>query len=152
MFLLFLFSPSDTLGEKEVHVLISTKGRYALRVLLDLAEQDPERYVPLKETAERQDLSEQYLQQITKVLVEQGLLEGISGKGGGYKLTRGPEGYNVGEILTLMEGTLASVACLAPNAKPCPRDQICRTLPMWQEFDALVHDFFYGKTLADLME
>ena len=131
--------------------MISTKGRYALRVLLDIAEQDPERYVPLKETANRQELSEQYLQQIAKVLVEKGFLTGISGKGGGYKLTRRPDKYNVGEVLTAMEGTLASVACLAPDAKKCKRNSFCKTLPMWREFDALVHDFFYQKTLADLL-
>lgn len=131
--------------------MISTKGRYALRILLDLAEQDPERFTPLKEIATRQELSEQYLQQITKVLVEHQLLDGLSGKGGGYKLTRRPEDYNIGEILTLMEGTLASVACLAPNAKKCSRESICKTLPMWKEFNELVHDFFYRKTLADLL-
>lgn len=131
--------------------MISTKGRYALRVLLDLAEQDPERLVPLKEIAGRQELSEQYLQQIAKVLVENGLLNGVSGKGGGYRLTRRPEDYNIGEVLTLMEGTLASVACLSQNAKECSRRSHCKTLPMWEEFDALTHDFFYSRTLADLL-
>ena len=132
--------------------MISTKGRYALRVLLDIAEQGPERHVPLKEVAERQELSEQYLQQIVKTLVENGLLAGVSGKGGGYKLTRRPEDYNIGEILTIMEGTLAPVACLISGAEECPRRSFCKTLPMWEEFDSLVRDFFYAKTLADLIK
>lgn len=131
--------------------MISTKGRYALRVLLDIAEQDQDRFVPLKETAKRQELSEQYLQQIVKTLVAHGMLRGSSGKGGGYKLTRSPKEYNIGEILTIMEGTLASVACLTPGAGKCSRSSHCKTLPMWKEFDRMVHDFFYDKTLADLM-
>ena len=131
--------------------MISTKGRYALRMLLDLAEQDPEKLIPLKDIAARQAISEQYLQHIAKVLVTNGFVSGTSGKGGGYKLTRKPEEYNVGEVLTLMEGTLATVACTAPGADECPRNSFCKTLPMWKEFDSLVHDFFFGRTLADLM-
>lgn len=131
--------------------MISTKSRYALRILLDLAEQKSEQPVPLKAIAERQELSEQYLQQIAKILVENGLLAGISGKGGGYALNRRPDQYNIGEILTLMEGTLAPVACLAGKGEECGRSSFCRTLPLWKEFDAVVHDFFYGRTLADLL-
>ena len=93
--------------------MISTKGRYALRVMIDLATQASDDYIPLKEIAERQEISEKYLQQIVKLLVEHHMLIGISGKGGGYKLTRRPEDYPVGEILEIMEGTLAVVACLA---------------------------------------
>ena len=100
--------------------MISTKGRYALRVLIDLAEQDTTTYVPLKEIAKRQGISEKYLQQIVKILVGKGLLTGISGKGGGYRLTASPEEYNVGEILELMEGSLTPVACLAPERKLVP--------------------------------
>lgn len=112
--------------------MISTKGRYALRVLIDLAEQDTTTYVPLKEIAKRQGISEKYLQQIVKILVGKGLLTGISGKGGGYRLTASPEEYNVGEILELMEGSLTPVACLAPDTKTCSRSSHCKTLPMWK--------------------
>lgn len=131
--------------------MISTKGRYALRILLDIAEQGGERPVPLRETAQRQDLSEQYLQQIAKTLVDHRYLAGSSGKGGGYRLTKAPEEYNIGEILTLMEGTLASVDCLAPNGKKCKRKAFCKTLPMWKEYNDLTRDFFFGKSLADLL-
>lgn len=131
--------------------MISTKGRYALRVMVDLAEQRSEGFVPLAEIAERQGISVKYLELILKSLVRQGLLEGHRGKGGGYRLTRPPEAYAVGEILELTAGTLASVACLAPGAEPCPRNAECRTLPLWQRFDALARDFFYGVSLKDLM-
>lgn len=132
--------------------MISTKGRYALRVMLDLAMQDPERYIPLKEIASRQELSEKYLEIILKTLVKQKLLRGMRGKGGGYQLTRAPKDYTVGEILMLTEGNLSSVACLAPDAASCDRASCCLTLPMWQKFDSMVHDFFFGITLADLLE
>ena len=132
--------------------MISTRGRYALRVMLDLAEQHSEHYIPLKEIAERQEISKKYLEIIVKELVSGGLLSGASGKGGGYRLVRRPEEYNVGEILELMEGTLSSVACLADPDYDCPRRNKCKTLPMWSDFDQLVHSFFYGKTLAELMQ
>ncbi len=131
--------------------MISTKGRYALRVMIDLAEQQSEGYVPLNEIAARQEISVKYLELILKSLVQNKLLEGQRGKGGGYRLTRAPEDYTAGEILELTEGTLSPVACLAPGAKPCPRCDGCRTLPLWQKFDATVHDFFYGVTLRELM-
>lgn len=132
--------------------MISTKGRYALRVMVDLAEQNTTNYVPLTEIAMRQEISTKYLEIILKVLVKEKLLKGHRGKGGGYKLTRAPEEYPVGEILELTEGTLATVACLAPDSEPCSRSTSCRTLPMWQKFDSMVHDFFYSITIADLME
>ena len=122
-----------------------------LRVLIDLAEQDTTTYVPLKEIAKRQGISEKYLQQIVKILVGKGLLTGISGKGGGYRLTASPEEYNVGEILELMEGSLTPVACLAPDTKTCSRSSHCKTLPMWKKFDNLVHDYFFHITIADLV-
>ena len=131
--------------------MISTRGRYALRVMIDLAEQNRDSYIPLKDIAERQGISKKYLEIIVKGLVEGKLLTGVSGKGGGYKLCREPEEYSVGEILELMEGTLSSVACLEDPNFECPRKNVCQTLPMWVEFDSMVHDFFYGKTLADLM-
>ena len=131
--------------------MISTKGRYALRVMLDLAEQHSDSYIPLKDIAERQGISKKYLEIIVKTLVSNGLLAGASGKGGGYKLSRKPEKYKVGQILELMEGTLSSVACLEDPDYECPRKETCQTLPMWKEFDQMVHDFFYSRTLSDLM-
>lgn len=132
-------------------MLISTKGRYALRVMIDLAENQKDSYVPLKETAERQEISEKYLEGILKTLVQQNMLTGVRGKGGGYRLTRPPENYTVGEILRLTEGSLAPVACLEPNAKPCPRMAQCRTLPMWEGLDKLISQYLDGITIADLM-
>ena len=131
--------------------MISTKGRYALRVMIDLAEHEGEEYQPLKDVAERQGVSKKYLEIIVKELVEGGLIAGVSGKGGGYRLCRRPEEYSVGEILERMVGPLSSVSCLTDDAEPCPRAADCRTLPLWAEYDKLTHDFFYGKTLRDLI-
>ena len=131
--------------------MISTKGRYALRVMIDLAEHDGEEYQPLKDIADRQGVSKKYLEIIVKELVEGGLIAGVSGKGGGYRLCRRPEEYSVGEILERMVGPLSSVSCLTDDAEPCPRAADCRTLPLWAEYDKLTHDFFYGKTLRDLI-
>lgn len=133
--------------------MITTKGRYALRVMLDLAEQGSDgKRIPLKDTAERQGISKKYLEIIVKDLVAGKLLKGASGKNGGYSLLRKPEEYTVGEILELMEGTLSSVACLADPDYQCPRADACYTLPMWREFDAMVRDFFFSRTLADLLQ
>lgn len=132
--------------------MISTKGRYALRVMIDLAEQAPEAFIPLEAIAARQGISKKYLESILKILVQKKLLKGLRGKGGGYRLTRRAEEYSVGEILELTEGTLAPVACLEAGAEPCPRKGACKTLPMWTRLDALVHDFFYSITLVDLAE
>ena len=132
--------------------MISTRGRYAIRVMLDLAENDNGSFIPLKDVAARQMISKKYLEIIVKDMVAGGLLTGASGKGGGYKLNRTPENYTVGEILELMEGPLAPVACLINDANECPRADSCQTLPIWAEFDKLVHDFFYGKTLADMLK
>lgn len=132
--------------------MISTKGRYALRVMIDLAQQEQEGYVPLDEIAARQEISKKYLESILKILVDKKLLKGLRGKGGGYTLTRTTDEYTVGEILELTEGTLASVACLQSGADPCERSGKCATLPMWTRFDAVVHDFFYGITLEDLVK
>ena len=131
--------------------MISTRGRYAIRVMLDLAENDNGSYIPLKDIAARQEISKKYLEIIVKDMVAGGLLTGASGKGGGYKLCRKPEDYTVGEILELMEGTLSSVACLAADSNDCPRKGGCKTLPLWTEYDEMVHDFFYGKKLSDLL-
>ncbi len=132
-------------------MLISTKGRYALRVMIDLAENQKDGYVPLKETAQRQEISEKYLEGILKTLVQQNMLTGVRGKGGGYRLTRPPENYTAGEILRLTEGSLAPVACLEPNAKPCPRMAQCRTLTMWKGLDQIISQYLDGITVADLM-
>lgn len=130
--------------------MISTKGRYALRVMIDLAKQADGRPVPLRDIAERQGISKKYLEIIMKDLVDGKLVKGSSGKGGGYVLLRRPEEYSVGEIVERMEGTLAPVACLQKDAEECPRNAECVTLPLWRELDQLVHDFLYRKTLSEL--
>jgi len=133
-------------------MLISTKGRYALRVMVDLAEHPSEGYVPLKEIAQRQEISEKYLEAIIKTLVKAKLLSGMRGKGGGYKLTRAPEQYTVGSILRLTEDSLAPVSCLDANAMPCARAANCLTLPLWQELDRVINEYLDGITLADLLQ
>ena len=131
-------------------MIVSTKGRYALRVMIDLAEHQAERYVPLKEVAARQDISEKYPENILKVLVQNGFLEGLRGKGGGYRLTRSPDQYTVAEILLLTEGSLAPVSCLTPGAPACERMANCRTYTMWKGLNDLIADYFGKITLADL--
>ena len=131
--------------------MISTKGRYALRVMIDLAQHEGEGNIPLKDIAERQDISKKYLEIIVKDLVRGGMLNGVSGKGGGYSLCRKAEEYTVGEIIELMEGTLAPVACLVDGVESCPRSDSCLTLPMWKEYYEMIHQFFYGKKLSDLL-
>ena len=130
--------------------MISTRGRYALRVMIDLAKQPEDHYIPLKDIADRQEISKKYLEIIVRDLVNGKLVTGISGKGGGYKLSRKPEDIPVGEIIELTEGTMSSVACLENGAEPCPRAEMCETLPMWKEYNQLSHDFFYSKRLSDL--
>lgn len=131
--------------------MISTKARYALRVMIDLTEHQNNGYVPLKEIAERQNISEKYLEFIIKILVKGKILKGMRGKGGGYILTRPPKEYLLGEIIELTEGPLAPVSCLAPDAEACPRSEQCITLPLWQKYNTLTHDFFYSITLEDLV-
>ena len=130
--------------------MISTRGRYALRVMIDLTQQKTGGYIPLKEIAARQEISEKYLESILKLLVKGKILTGLRGKGGGYRLTRAPEEYTVADILELTEEALAPVACLSEDAEPCPRASDCRTLDMWKGLDKLVRDYFAGITLADL--
>ena len=132
--------------------MISTRGRYAIRIMLDLAEHDNGKYIPLKDIAARQEISKKYLEIIVKDMVAGGLLVGASGKGGGYKLCRKPEEYSVGEIIELMEGPLKSVACLMGKDVVCPRKDACETISMWTEFDTMVHNFFYSKKLTDLIK
>ena len=129
-------------------MIVSTKGRYALRVMIDLAEHQSEKYVPLKEVAARQEISEKYLENILKVLVQNGFLEGLRGKGGGYRLTRSPDQYTVSEILMLTEGSLAPVSCLTPGASACARMANCRTYEMWKGLNDLISDYFGKITLA----
>lgn len=129
---------------------ISTRGRYALRVMIDLAEHNHQTFLPLKEIALRQEISQKYLEGIMADLTKAGLLEGLHGKGGGYRLSRSPEAYTVGEILRLTEGDLAPVTCLEKNAAPCAISNRCKTLSMWKDFSKLVNSFFDGITLADL--
>lgn len=132
-------------------MLISTKGRYALRVMADLAGHLSEDYIPLKEIAQRQEISEKYLEAIIKILVKARLLSGLRGKGGGYKLTRTPEQYTVGEILRLTENSLAPVACMEPDADICPRAAECLTLPVWRGLDRVINGYLDSITVADLI-
>lgn len=132
-------------------MLISTKGRYALRVMADLAEHPSEGYIPLKEIAQRQEISEKYLEAIIKILVKARLLTGVRGKGGGYKLTRGSEQYTIGEVLRLTEETLAPVACLEEAADVCPRAPNCRTLPVWKGLNRVINEYLDHITVADII-
>jgi Rrf2 family protein len=131
-------------------MLISTKGRYALRVLCDMAEHQADGYVPLKEIAQRQEISEKYLESIIKILVKDGILAGLRGKGGGYRLNRSPEQITVGAILRLTEGSLAPVSCLEDGALPCSRAARCRTLSLWQGLDRVIQEYLESYTIADL--
>ena len=129
---------------------ISTRGRYALRVIIDLAEHKNSNFIPLKDIVDRQEISQKYLEGIMTDLAKAGMLDAQHGKGGGYKLNRDPENITVFEILEITEGELAPVSCLEKNAKPCSRVAECRTLPMWQKFYDTVREFFNGITIADL--
>lgn len=133
-------------------MLISTRGRYALRILIDLAEHYTGNYIPMKDVAGRQELSLKYIEKIMPALSKNNLVEGVHGKGGGYRLVKSPAEYKVGEILRLTEGNLAPVSCLECGAKPCERAGECRTLPMWKEFHEMANKYFDGITLADLMK
>lgn len=133
-------------------MLISTKGRYALRVMIDLAEHSSDGSVPLKMVAQRQNISEKYLESIMKLLVQAGLLSGQRGKGGGYRLTRLPKAYTAGEILRLTETSLAPVSCLENDAAPCRQTAACRTLPLWQGLERVINEYLDKMTLADLMK
>ena len=131
---------------------ISTRGRYALRVMIDLAEHGGGSYIPLKDICARQEISQKYLESIMALLSKGGLIEGVHGKGGGYRLCRPPEEYPVGEILRLTEGSLAPVACLECGAKPCERAARCRTRPLWDKLDSLVRQYLDSVTVAQLAE
>ena len=132
--------------------MISTRGRYALRVMIDLAEHATESYVPMKEVAERQNISLKYIERIIPALSKNELVEGVQGKGGGYRLKREPKEYTVGEILRLTEGDLAPVACLECGAEPCDREATCKTLSMWSKFYEMTNEYFDSITLVELVE
>lgn len=131
--------------------MISTKGRYALHVMIDLAQHSDGAFIPLKEISERQNISKKYLEIIIKDLVVNNLVESLAGKCGGYRLNKAPEEYTIEEILIAAEGTLAPIACLKEDAKECPNAFKCDTLPFWKEYNDLIHNFFRSKHLSDLI-
>lgn len=134
-------------------MMISTKGRYALRIMIALALQDTASYIPLKTLAKAQDISEKYLESIMKTLTAGGMVASLRGKGGGYRLAKPPESYTTGSILKLAEGSLAPVACLEESAsEACPRMEKCPTLPLWQGLNACITEYLESITLADLAE
>lgn len=132
-------------------MLVSTKGRYALRVMLELAEHDQNEYVPLKSIAENQSVSIKYLESILTSLSKAKIIDGMKGKGGGYRLNRSPKDYSVGEILRFTEGSLAPVACLDAAPNPCSRADFCPTLPMWTKLNEMINDYLNHVSLADLL-
>ena len=133
-------------------MMISTRGRYALRVMIHLAEHAEDGYIPMKIVAQQQGISLKYLEQILPALSKNNLIEGVHGKGGGYRLSRKPEEYTAGEILRLTEGELAPVACLECGAVPCDRKDSCKTLSMWSRFHQMTNDYFDSVTIADLVD
>lgn len=133
-------------------MIVSTRGRYALRVLIDMAEHADEERIPLKAIAERQAISQKYMEAIMTLLSKNGFVDAVHGKGGGYKLNRDANDYKVGEILRLTEGSLAPVSCLEQNASECPKHDKCRTIPMWTKLDELISGYLDSVSIADLMK
>ena len=133
-------------------MIVSTKGRYALRVMVYFVLHGTEGYIPLKQIAEEEGISQKYLESIMTVLSKAGFVDAVHGKGGGYRLNRKPESYTVGSILKLTEGGLSTVSCTAQGPSACSRTSCCRTLPMWEKLDKMVDSFFESITLQDLME
>lgn len=131
-------------------MMISTRGRYALRVLVDLAENQSGAYIPLKDIVKRQQISQKYLESIMTTLSKAGLVDGVHGKGGGYRLNREPADYTLGEILRQTEGDLAPVACVVPDAKPCHHSCDCGMLPVWTRLEELVNNYLDSVTLEDI--
>lgn len=132
-------------------MIISTRGRYALKVMVDLAEHGNGEHVPLKEVVERLGLSQKYLESIMMTLSKGDFVEGSRGKGGGYRLMREPEDYKIWDILKLTDGSLSSVSCPAAEGLPCDRSDVCRTLPVWKKLDDIIEEYLSGITIADLM-
>ena len=133
-------------------MIVSTKGRYALRVMLSFAQHGGDEYIPLKEIAEAEGISQKYLESIMTILSKANFVDAVHGKGGGYRLNRKPEEYTVGSILKLTEGSLAAVSCTAQGASACSRTTCCQTLPMWEKLEKMIDEFFEGITLADLLK
>ena len=133
-------------------MIVSTKGRYALRVMVYFVLHGEDKYIPLKEIAEEEGISQKYLESIMAVLSKAGFVDAVHGKGGGYRLNRAPENYTVGSILKLTEGSLAAVSCTTQGPEACGRATCCSTKAMWQKLDRMIDDFFEGITLADLLE
>ena len=133
-------------------MIVSTKGRYALRVMLCFAQRGGEEYIPIKEIAEKEGISLKYLESIMTVLSKGGLVDAVHGKGGGYRLNRRPEDYTVGSILKLTEGRLTAVSCTSEGPAACSRRSCCETRPMWDKLDKMIDDFFESITLADLLK
>lgn len=132
--------------------MVSTRGRYALRVIIDLAENAGDGHVPMREVAERQGLSLKYLERILPLLVSANLVEGVHGKGGGYRLSKDPSKISVGEVLRITEGDIAPVACLENNAVTCEHINDCRTLPVWKGLNDRINEYLDSVSIADLMK
>ena len=133
-------------------MIVSTKGRYALRVMVRFAQLGREEYIPLKEIAEKEGISQKYLESIMTVLSKAGFLDALHGKGGGYRLNREPKDYTVGSNLKLTEGSLNAVSCTSQGAAACSRTECCETKPMWDKLDKMIDDFFEGITIGDLLK
>ena len=131
-------------------MIVSTKGRYALRVMIDIAQHKDGEYIPLKVIAERQNISEKYLEAILKILVQNKLVKGARCKNGGYKLAKVPSGITAWDVISVTESELSVVSCLSPGAEACDRARECATLPMWQEFNTVLKEFFQKYTIEDL--
>lgn len=132
-------------------MLISSKGRYALRVMLDLAENSEGQFIPLKDITVRQNISQKYLESIMVMLSKSGFVEAMHGKGGGYRLSKEPKDYKIGDLLRLTEGTLAPVMCLEENAKSCDRASECRTLPLWAGLNKVIREYLDAISLEDII-
>lgn len=133
-------------------MIVSTKGRYALRVMVSLAQRGDQEYIPLKEIAQTEGISQKYLEAIMTTLSKAGFVDAVHGKGGGYRLNRSPEDYTVGSILKLTEGGLTAVSCTSQGAAACSRSECCQAKPMWDRLDKLIDDFFEDITIADLLK
>ena len=133
-------------------MIVSTKGRYALRVMVCFARRGGGEYIPLKEIAEAEGISQKYLESIMSVLSKAGFVDAVHGKGGGYRLNREPQDYTIGSILKLTEGSLNVASCTTQGAAACSRSECCQALPMWDKLEKMIDDFFEGITLADLLQ
>ena len=133
-------------------MIVSTKGRYALRVMVHFAQRGNEGFIPLKEIAEAEGISQKYLETIMSTLSKAGFVDAVHGKGGGYRLNRSPEEYTVGSILKLTEGNLSAVSCTSQGAAACSRTECCTAKPMWDRLDKMIDDFFEGITIGDLLK